>query len=117
MILESEKLINLIDESGYLCDLLLDLLRGDKDMSIILGKAAYSHETMKLTALFMSVYKAAFCVAQRKISVGTRFILLYKNGARTVHRLDGKVFVVDLCCIHIILVVIPVSGGLPKASV
>ena len=64
----------------------------------------------------MAVYKAEFTHTDGKIPVRTRFRLVYKNTARTVHGLDGKVFLVDHRCIHIFFIMIPVSRRLPEMT-
>ena len=55
MIFESKQGINLVDQVCNALDLVLDLLRCHEDMCIILGKAAHTHQTMKLTGFLMTM--------------------------------------------------------------
>ena len=117
MVLESEQGIYLIDEACYVLDLVADLLRSHEDMGIILCEAAYTHKTVKLTGFLMTVNDTKLAHTERKVTVGTRLGSINKNAARAVHRFDRVIFAVDHSCIHVVLIVIPVTGCLPEASV
>ena len=109
MIFEAKKLIYTVDQSGNALDLVTDLLRRHKDMSIILSKAAHTHQAVKLTGFFVTVNQSKLSHSQRKISVGTWFRFVYKNTSRAVHWLNGKISLVNYSCIHIFFVMIPVA--------
>ena len=115
-IFKAKKGINLIDQSCNVLDLLSNLLLSHKDMGVVLGKAAHTHQTMKLSALLMTVNQTQFAYSQRKISVGTRLRLVHQHTAGAVHWLNCVVFLIDHSGIHIILIVIPVTGGLPQLA-
>ena len=46
MIFETKQSINLVDQFCNAHDLVFDLFRSHEDMCIILGKAAYTHQTV-----------------------------------------------------------------------
>ena len=117
MIFESEQGIYLIDQACYVLDLVTDLLRSHEDVSIILCEAAYTHQSVKLSGLLMTMNDTKLTHTKRKITIGTRLGSVNKNTARTVHRFDRIILSIDNGCIHIVFIVIPVTGGLPEASV
>ena len=117
MIFESEQGIYLVDQTCYVLDLITDLLRSHEDMGIILCETAYTHESVKLTGFLMAVNDTELTHTERKVTVGTRLGSVNKNAARAVHRFDGVIFAVDDGCIHVVFIVIPVTGCLPEASV
>ena len=65
----------------------------------------------------MTVNESEFSHSHRQISVTVRLALVYHNAAGAVHRFYAIDFVVDYRRIHIVLIVIPMSAGLPKVSV
>ena len=116
MILESEQLIYFINQRYNTFDLITDLFRHHKDVRIILCEAAYTHQSVKLTGFFMTVYQSKFTDTERKIFIRTRLCFINKHSTRTVHWFDCKVFIIDHGCIHIFFIVIPVSRCLPQMS-
>ena len=83
-------------------------------MGIVLSKAAHPHKTVKLTALLVAVNQAQLAYPKRQIPVRVRLGLVNQHAAGTVHGLNRVVLLIDHCGIHIVLIVIPVSGGLPQ---
>ena len=73
MIFKSKQLIYFIDQSCYTFDLVTDLLRHHKDMSIVLCEAAYTHQSVQLTGFLMTVNQSKLSHTQRQITVRTRF--------------------------------------------
>ena len=51
-----------------------------------------------------------------QVTVAAWTTLVDETGAGTVHGLDGKVLVVYLGRVHVVLVVVPVTGGLPEGA-
>jgi hypothetical protein len=43
-------------------------------------------------------------------------VLVDENRARAVHRFDGEILAIDLGGVHVLFVVLPVSGSLPKLT-
>ena len=78
-------------------------------MRVVLCEAAHSHQTVELAGFLMAVYKSQLAHADRKIAVRAGLGFIDKDASRAVHRLDSKIHVIDHCCIHIFLIVIPVS--------
>ena len=113
MIFKSEKVVNFINEFCNAFNLLANLLLGHKDMGIILSKAAYTHQAMKLTGFFMAVNKAQFADTKRQILIGMRLGLINEHSARTVHRFYSEICIINDCCIHIVFIVVPMTGILP----
>ena len=72
---------------------------------------------MQLTALFVAVNDAQLAHADGKILIAVRLGLVHEQAARAVHGLDRAVLAVDLGRVHVLLVVIPVSRGLPERAV
>ena len=86
-------------------------------MGIVLVEAAYTHQAVQLAGFLMTMYQANLCQTQRQITVGTRLGFVNENAARAVHRFDCIIFIVDDGGIHVFFVVIPMTGGLPQATV
>ena len=55
MIFEAEQGVYLVDQLCNALDLITDLIRSHEDMGIILGEAAYTHKTVKLTGFLMTM--------------------------------------------------------------
>ena len=117
MIFETEQRINLIDQLYYTLDLVLDLLRSHEDMGVVLGEAAHPHQPMQLSGFLMAMHQPEFAHAQGQIPIGTGLGCINQNAARAIHGLDRIIFPVDHRGIHIVFIVIPVSGSLPQAPV
>ncbi len=62
----------------------------------------------------MAVHQAQFAHPQRQLAVGVRFGLIDQHPSRAVHRLHGISFTVNNGIIHIVLVMIPMAGTVPK---
>ncbi len=85
-------------------------------MRVVLRKAAHAEKSVKLTALFVSVHKPHFRNPQGQILIAVRGVFIYKHTAGAVHRLNRTVLAVDFGGIHVVLIVVPVTGIFPKAS-
>ena len=73
MIFKSKQLVYFIDQLCNAFDLVTDLLRHHKDMGIILCKATYTHQAMKLTGFLMTMDKTKLTHTQWQIPVRTWF--------------------------------------------
>jgi len=71
MIFKSKQLIYLVDQLGNTFDLITDLLWHHKDVSIILGKAAYTHQTVKLSRFLMTMYQTKLAHTKWQVTIGT----------------------------------------------
>ena len=86
-------------------------------MGIVLSEAANPHQAVKLAGLLMTVYDSQLAHPQRQIPVGTGLGRIHQNTAGAVHGLNSIIFFINHRGVHVILIMIPVSGGLPQASV
>ena len=117
MILETEHFIDIIAEFRDALNLIVNLFRQHEDMCVVLREGTDSHQTVQRAGKLMSVHLSELAAANRKISVGPHFTLVYQHRPRAVHRLDRVILAVDLGEIHVILIVIPMAGGPPKMLV
>ena len=109
MISKSKFLIYFINQFYDFLDFIFNLRLCHKDMGIVLCKASYTHQSMKLSGLFVTVHKAKFPKTKWKFFVRTRLHLINKHSTWTVHWFYSKIHVVNYCCVHIFSVMIPVS--------
>ena len=65
----------------------------------------------------MTVYQAQLADTQRQVTIGTGLGFVNQHAARAVHGLYRIVLAVDHGGIHVVPVMIPVSGGLPELPV
>ena len=64
----------------------------------------------------MTMDDSELCAAHRKLFVRMGLQVIDQDRAGAVHRLDGEVFPVDHGGVHIVLIMIPVTGGLPEGA-
>ena len=114
---EAKELVHAVDDLDDIPDFVLDLVLGDVGMGIILGKAAHPHKAVQLAGLFVPVHDAGLREPERQVSVGTGLALVDQDAARAVHRLDGELAVLGGQREHIIMIMLPVAGSLPKHPV
>ena len=114
---QTERVVDFIEEVDRVLDLLLDLIRRDEEMRIVLREVADAEQAVELARLLMAMDEAELAEAQRQIAVAVLRGVVDEHAARAVHRLDGVVFTVDLREVHVLFVVIPVAGRLPKLAV
>ena len=112
---QAKQRVDLVEQAGDADDLILDLVLGQQDVGVVLGEAADTEHAVERAGELMTVDQAQLTVPQGQVSVGMGFQLIDQNTAGAVHGLDGKVLAVNDGGIHIILVVIPVAGGLPQS--
>ncbi len=117
MIFKSEHLIYVVAKFRHIFYLFVDLLGKHEYMGVVLSKGSYSHQPVKSSRKFVPVNLTQFAAANRKFPVGPHLSLVYQHGSRTVHRLDGVIFVIYLSEVHIIFIMIPMSGRPPQLLV
>ena len=117
MIFKAKQLIYTVNQADYAGNFILNLFLCHEDMRVILVEAANTHQTMQCAALFVSVYQTDFSHTHRQVSVGVHILLINQHTAGAVHGFYRIILAVDHCCIHVILVVFPVTGSVPKLSV
>ena len=99
--------------SGHL---LRDLVRTDEQVGVVLLELAHAEQAVQGTLELVTVVDAGLGQLERQVTVAARLALVDEAGTRAVHRLDGVVLVVDLGRVHVLLVVVPVTGGLPQLA-
>ena len=107
-ILIPEYLIEIIHKLNHTCDLILDLRRHHKNMRIILRKASHPKQPRKHTRKLMPVHASKLSNPHRKLPVAVYLLLVKQHPSRAVHRLHSILILVNLCKIHIILIMVPV---------
>ncbi len=98
-------------------DLICDLIRAHKDMRIVLRKAADTEQAVKCAAELVPVHNAQLTDPQGQLPIAVGLRTVYHDTAGAVHGLDAVILPIDLGGIHIVLIVIPVAGGLPQVAV
>ena len=116
VILKAKGAVHTVDQLYHALDFVLDLLPGHKDVGIVLGKATHPHQPMQCAGQLMPVHNAQLAHTQRQILVGVHFVLIHQNTAGAVHRLNGKVLVVNNGGVHIFFIVVPVTAALPQLA-
>ena len=114
MIREPEQFIYIIDKIDYADNFILDLFLQHKNVSIVLGKCSYPHQAVKGAGQLMPVYLPQFAHTNGKVSVAVQFPFIYQHRTGTVHGFNRIIPVVDLCKIHVVLIMIPMSGSVPQ---
>ena len=97
-------------------DLLGDLVRTDEEVGVILGELADAEEPVEGALEFVTVVEAGLGELERQVAIGAGLGLVDEAGTRAVHGLDGEVLVINLGRVHVLLVVVPVTRGLPKRA-
>ena len=86
-------------------------------MGIVLREVADAEQAVELAGLLMAMDKTKLAEAQRQVAIAVLAGVVDEHAARAVHRLDGVIFTVDLREVHVLFVVIPVTGRLPELTV
>ena len=116
LVREAERAVYLVKEVNGVLDLALNLVRGHKEMRVILREVADAEKSVQRTRELMAMHEPEFREAQRQIAVAVQLRAVDEHTAGAVHRLDRIVFLVDLGGIHILTVVEPMSRGLPQLA-
>ena len=70
LIAQAEYGVNFVKEFDNVLDLVLHLIPGHEDVSIVLGEAADTEQTVESAGQLMTVDKTQFTHAQRQVTVG-----------------------------------------------
>ena len=117
MILEAKAAVHFVDQVVHALDLVADLLGGHEDVGVILSEAAHAHEAVQGAALLVTVHQTQLAGADGQVAVAPQLAHVDQHAAGAVHGLDGEVGLIDLGGVHVLFVVIPVTGALPQAAV
>lgn len=85
-------------------------------MGIVLREAADTEQAVQRTLQLVAVHQTEFTHAQGQVAVGMGLAAVDHHAAGAVHGLDAVVLVVNLGGVHVVLVVIPVTGRLPQVT-
>ena len=86
-------------------------------MRVVLSEAADAEQAVQRTGQLMAVHQTQLTHAQRQVTVGVRLRLIHQHSAGAVHGLYRVILAVDDGGVHVLFVVIPVTGGLPEVAV
>ena len=115
-IIEAELGVHLIDEVHDAGDFVRNLFAGHEDMGVILREAADAEQTVQCALQLVTVHQTEFTHAQGQVAVGMGLAAVDHHAAGAVHGLDAVVLVINLGGVHVVLVVIPVTGRLPQVT-
>ena len=104
------------DQARGVDDLLTDLLGRDEEVGVILRERTHAKEAVQRPLELVAMVEAGLGELERQVTVAAWTTLVDETGAGAVHGLDGKVLVVYLGRVHVVLVVVPVTGGLPEGT-
>ena len=89
---ELEDLEDIEDQVDDLLEFLLELLRTDEHVGVVLGEAADAGQSVEFAALLIPVNGTEFGEADRQVTVGTRGTAENFAVVRAVHRLEHVLF-------------------------
>ena len=84
---------------------------------IVLVEAAHAEQAVQGALELVTVHQADLAGADGQLAIAVWMALVHEHAARAVHRLDAVLLLVDDRGVHVVLVVIPVAGGLPQLFV
>ena len=116
LIRQTEERVDLVKKLRNADDLVLYLILGKEDVRVVLREAAYAEHAVQRAGQLMAVDDAQLAVAQGQLLIGVRLQLVHEDAAGAVHGLYREILAVDDGGVHIILIVIPVAGGLPQGA-
>ena len=90
---------------------------GAEDVRIVLHEAAHAHQAMQRAGRFVAVARAEFRQTHGQVAVGAQRVVENLHVAGAVHGLDGVFAFFGGGEEHIVFVVRPVAGFLPKRFV
>src|SRR5690348_10513627 len=96
-------------------DFAFDLIWPAEDMRVILRKAADPQQSMKDSSALIAINRAEFGESQRQFAVTAQMGLVDENVARTIHRLDLIVCLLDFDGTeHVGAIKAGMAAGLPQ---
>ena len=117
MILKAKLLVHGVNQIHDAHDLVGELVGTHEQVRIVLVEAANAEQAMQSTAQLMTMDKANLARTNGQLAIRVRLSSVHKHATRAVHGLDAVLLVIDEGGVHVVLVVIPVTGGLPKLLV
>ena len=117
VVFQAELFVCLVEEVHDAGDFFFHLARQHEDMGVVLSEAADAEQAVEGTVEFMAMDQAEFSHAHREVAVTVDIALIDQDAAWAVHRFDGVRLIIDGCKIHIVAVMIPVTGLFPEMTV
>ena len=117
VILKAKLLVHGVDEVDNAHDLVGQLVGTNKQVGVVLVKAAHAEQAVQGAAQLVAVNQANLAGADGQLAIGVRLGGVHQHAARAVHGLNAVLFVVDDGGVHVVLVVVPVARGLPQLLV
>ena len=117
VVLKAKLLVHGVDEVDHTHDLVGQLVGTHKQVGVVLVKAAHAEQAVQGAAQLVAVHQANLAGADGQLTIGVRLGGVHQHATRTVHGLNAVLFVVDDGGVHVVLVVVPVTRGLPQLLV
>ena len=114
---QAEGGVHLVEQPHRLLDHVLHLVPGHEHVGVVLGEAAHPEQAVEGPGQLVAVDQTQLSHPQGQLLVGVGLAGVHQHAAGAVHGLDGEVHVVDDGGVHIVLVVVPVTGALPELAV
>ena len=83
-------------------------------MGIVLGETPHAQETVKLPRFFMPVDRSQLKVPERKVAVTPDLGLVDEHMGQAVHRLDAVLLPFHFGEIHLVPVIVKMTGPFPQ---
>src|ERR1700733_2874725 len=113
-LVEAEIFEYIAGELDAVGDFFFDLFGSAEDVGVILSESADAQQAVHDSGTLVAIDGAELSETHREIAVGVEGILVYKDVAGAVHRLQAILGVVEFHGIeHVLRVVAFVAGGLP----
>ena len=114
---EAELVVDGRDQIGHADDFLGQLVGAHEQMRVVLVEATDAEQAVQSALELVAVNQADFARANRQLAIAMRLGRIDQHAAGAVHRLDAVLLFIDRRRVHVVLVVVPVAGGLPEVTV
>ena len=116
-IVETEVVVDFLDESAEVCHFGSDLFFGTEDVGVILHKAAHAHQAVHGTGRFVTVALTEVGKAHWQVAPAAEAGVEDLNMAGAVHGLHGHFHVASQRLEHVLVVLVGVAGLDPQSLV
>ena len=113
LVVEAEQVHQVADQVDDTEDLAFQLFGRAQDVGIVLGELAHTQQAVQGAALFVAVHHAQLEVALGQVTVAAQIVAVDQHVRDAVHGLDAVLIVLDLGEIHVLAVMVVVTGALP----
>ena len=102
------------DQIEHPLDLVQDLIARAVDVGVVLRESPHPHHAVQDPRSLVAVHRSQLGVADRQLAVRAQPRLVDQGVARAVHRLDDVAGLLDLEGVHVLFVVIEMTGHPPQ---